>query len=104
MKTRMQIINPHPQAIYSSVVNAFSRITSAEGFSALWRGVGSMVLGAGPSHALYFATYEHCKELFGANQEGHRLIESGKSSYNIHYTYECTHLIYTFFFILILCH
>lgn len=27
------------------------------------RGMGAVVLGAGPAHALYFGTYEHTKEL-----------------------------------------
>ncbi|CAO3623505.1 unnamed protein product [Cunninghamella blakesleeana] len=30
----------------------------------LWRGVYSVVIGAGPAHALHFATYEYCKEHF----------------------------------------
>ncbi|KAJ2711159.1 Fe(2+) transporter, partial [Coemansia spiralis] len=29
----------------------------------LWRGVASVVLGAGPAHAVYFATYEQTKKL-----------------------------------------
>lgn len=36
----------------------------------LWKGVNSVVLGAGPAHALHFATYEFCKERFGANSTG----------------------------------
>jgi solute carrier family 25 iron transporter 28/37 len=61
LRTRMQVVNPNPQAIYSSVTSALTRISTTEGSRALWRGVSSMVLGAGPSHALYFATYEQCK-------------------------------------------
>ncbi|KAI9304387.1 mitochondrial carrier domain-containing protein [Cunninghamella echinulata] len=30
----------------------------------LWRGVYSVIMGAGPAHALHFATYEYCKEHF----------------------------------------
>lgn len=37
----------------------------------LWRGVNSVVMGAGPAHAVHFATYEACKEAFGGNQHGH---------------------------------
>lgn len=29
--------------------------------TSLWRGVTSLILGAGPSHALYFGTYEFSK-------------------------------------------
>jgi solute carrier family 25 iron transporter 28/37 len=38
----------------------------------LWRGVNSVVMGAGPAHALHFATYEVCKEAFGANDDHSR--------------------------------
>ncbi|KAJ3103923.1 26S proteasome regulatory subunit 7 [Phlyctochytrium planicorne] len=76
IKTRMQVIAPQPQALYSSVINALTKISSTEGFNTLWRGVNSVIVGAGPAHALYFATYEHCKNLFGANDEGHHLLES----------------------------
>ena len=37
----------------------------------LWRGVNSVVMGAGPAHAVHFATYEACKEAFGGNGNGH---------------------------------
>lgn len=32
-------------------------------FSRPVRGMGAVVLGAGPAHACYFGTYEHTKEL-----------------------------------------
>lgn len=35
-----------------------------------------MVLGAGPAHALHFATYEYCKEYFGATSDGHHPLAS----------------------------
>ena len=74
----MQILHPEQQAIYSGVINAISRISSTEGVRTLWRGVNSVVLGAGPAHALYFGTYEFCKDLFGANAtQGHHPIATG---------------------------
>ncbi|KAG2230022.1 mitochondrial carrier domain-containing protein [Thamnidium elegans] len=42
----------------------------------LWKGVNSVVLGAGPAHALHFATYEYCKDYFGANGNGHHPLAS----------------------------
>lgn len=63
----MQVLSPSSQAVYSGVMNALTKISSTEGVSTLWRGVSTMVMGAGPSHALYFATYERCKEKFGVN-------------------------------------
>jgi solute carrier family 25 iron transporter 28/37 len=41
----------------------------------LWRGVNSVVMGAGPAHALHFATYEFCKDHF--SDGGNHLIASG---------------------------
>ncbi|KAJ1968626.1 Fe(2+) transporter [Dimargaris xerosporica] len=67
IKTRMQVIHPSPQAMYTGVIQAMSHIGSTEGLRTLWRGVNSVVLGAGPSHALYFATFEYTKDLFGGN-------------------------------------
>ncbi|KAJ3209114.1 Fe(2+) transporter [Clydaea vesicula] len=60
IKTRMQVVKPNPQAIYSGILNAISKISSTEGVATLWRG---------PAHALYFGMYEHCKVLFGAEGE-----------------------------------
>ncbi|RKO86087.1 mitochondrial carrier domain-containing protein, partial [Blyttiomyces helicus] len=70
VKTRMQILSPNPAAIYTGVANALTRITTTEGFNTLWRGVNSVIVGAGPAHALYFATYEKCKEVFVGDGTG----------------------------------
>ena len=43
----MQIINPTQAAMYSSVTNAISRISSTEGVVTLWKGISSVALGAG---------------------------------------------------------
>ncbi|KAJ1659781.1 Fe(2+) transporter [Dispira simplex] len=67
IKTRMQVIHTNPQAIYTGVMQAASHIGHTEGLRTLWRGVNSVILGAGPSHALYFATYEYVKDFFGGN-------------------------------------
>lgn len=63
VKTRMQVLRPHPTAVYSSTMHALHSISSQEGLLRLWRGVGSVVLGAGPAHAIYFASYERMKRL-----------------------------------------
>ena len=63
IKTRMQVLTPAaPQAIYSSVAQALRRISSTEGARALWKGIGTVFVGAGPAHALHFGTYEAVKE------------------------------------------
>ncbi|KAF9418551.1 Fe(2+) transporter, partial [Podila epigama] len=74
IKTRMQILQPTPQAVYTGVINAVSKISTTEGARTLWRGVNSVILGAGPAHALYFGTYEYAKEAFGGNESGHHLV------------------------------
>jgi solute carrier family 25 iron transporter 28/37 len=56
--------------MYTGIGNAFTRISSTEGVRVLWRGVSSVILGAGPAHAVHFGTYEAIKELTGGNREG----------------------------------
>ncbi|KAI0741931.1 mitochondrial carrier [Daedaleopsis nitida] len=70
IKTRMQVFATSPAAVYTGVGNAFTRISSTEGMRALWRGVSSVIMGAGPAHAVHFGTYEMVKELAGGNVDG----------------------------------
>ncbi|OLY83538.1 Mitochondrial RNA-splicing protein MRS3 [Smittium mucronatum] len=63
IKTRMQLVGTGKGLFDFGLVQSFRVVTTTEGLRALWRGIGSMVLGAGPAHALYFATYEHVKDL-----------------------------------------
>lgn len=68
VKTRMQAIsNVKGSASIlknssNSLIKTISTIATQEGSLALWKGVQSMVMGAGPAHAVYFATYEAMKE------------------------------------------
>jgi hypothetical protein len=43
----MQIVNPSPSAMYSGISNAMVTISRAEGFWSLWRGLSSVIMGAG---------------------------------------------------------
>ncbi|KAG6844633.1 hypothetical protein H0H87_005290 [Tephrocybe sp. NHM501043] len=70
----MQVFATSPVAVYSGVGNAFTRISSTEGMRALWRGVSSVVLGAGPAHAVHFGTLEAVKELAGGNEAGNQWL------------------------------
>jgi len=72
IKTRMQVFATNPAAVYTGVGNAFTRISSTEGMRALWRGVSSVIMGAGPAHAVHFGAYEAVKELAGGNIEGNK--------------------------------
>lgn len=87
LKTRMQIISNTPK-FSSSLISSISKITSSEGAYALWRGVSSVVLGAGPAHAVYFSVFEASKTFLVNNltnstnkkivtDENHPLIASG---------------------------
>ncbi|KAF3158114.1 Fe(2+) transporter [Orbilia oligospora] len=68
IKTRMQIVNPAGSATaYTGIANAVSQISATEGARTLWRGISSVVVGAGPAHAVYFATYEFVKHNLGGN-------------------------------------
>lgn len=72
----MQVFATNQAAIYSSVGNAFSRISSTEGLRALWRGVNSVILGAGPAHAVHFGVYEAVKEFTGGNRVGNQMVST----------------------------
>ncbi|KAH3901144.1 uncharacterized protein SCDLUD_002627 [Saccharomycodes ludwigii] len=74
IKTRMQsetlgakvnnskAIMQRSSLLKSSIIKTIASIATTEGSMSLWRGVQSVILGAGPAHAVYFATYEIVKE------------------------------------------
>lgn len=66
----MQVINPTPAAVYTGMSNAIATISRAEGMRSMWKGLSSVVVGAGPAHAVYFATYEAVKHAMGGNAAG----------------------------------
>eukprot|EP00670_Eutreptiella_braarudii_P004308 CAMPEP_0174292854 /NCGR_PEP_ID=MMETSP0809-20121228/36685_1 /TAXON_ID=73025 ORGANISM="Eutreptiella gymnastica-like, Strain CCMP1594" /NCGR_SAMPLE_ID=MMETSP0809 /ASSEMBLY_ACC=CAM_ASM_000658 /LENGTH=304 /DNA_ID=CAMNT_0015393187 /DNA_START=62 /DNA_END=973 /DNA_ORIENTATION=- len=71
LKTRMQATAGSRIGIES----AFKATLSHGGPLALYRGVFPGMLGAFPSHAAYFAVYEHVKRLIGINQEEETLLQ-----------------------------
>jgi hypothetical protein len=73
----MQVITASPAASYTSMTDALARISSVEGIRGLWKGIASVILGAGPAHALYFGTYEMVKEFTGGNSQGFQLLSTG---------------------------
>ncbi|KAH0408482.1 hypothetical protein KCU90_g21881, partial [Aureobasidium melanogenum] len=79
LKTRMQVMSPTPAAIYTGLGNAIATISRAEGYMSLWRGLSSVVVGAGPAHAVYFATYEVVKQQMGGNAAGHHPLAAATS-------------------------
>ncbi|KAJ1720960.1 Fe(2+) transporter [Coemansia erecta] len=70
VKTRMQVVGSPSSVVYSGVTHALKVIKTTEGVRSLWRGVMSVVLGAGPAHAVYFATYEQTKKMLTSASGG----------------------------------
>ncbi|ENN81934.1 mitoferrin-1 [Dendroctonus ponderosae] len=61
VKTRMQsLASTGSDGIVATLIN----MVKQEGLLRPIRGMGAMVFGAGPSHALYFSSYEYLKETF----------------------------------------
>ena len=90
VKTRMQALGHPGQQLRGatgglgqqlrSVPRALRGILRREGARGLYSGVGAVAAGAGPAHALYFASYEAAKEAFvkyGGEEGG-----EGESSQN----------------------
>lgn len=76
LKTRMQMAS-NTQELSKSVITSISKIASTEGIYSLWRGVSSVVLGAGPAHAIYFSVFEASKTLLVnrlTNSNSHKLV------------------------------
>ncbi|KAK2871862.1 hypothetical protein FQN49_002750 [Arthroderma sp. PD_2] len=80
LKTRMQVLNPGAGGLYTGLTHAVSTISRIEGWRALWKGVSSVIVGAGPAHAVYFGTYEVVKDLAGGNVgSGHHPLAAALS-------------------------
>lgn len=82
IKTRMQAPCVTFDARNKPPINMIayiSRIFTTEGGFALWKGVQSVILGAGPAHAVYFATYELCKSHL-INQDDARTYQPFKTA------------------------
>ncbi len=60
IKTRMQ--SGETNLLRTSIVRSATQIASTEGIRSLFKGLSSVILGAGPAHAVYFALYEFTKE------------------------------------------
>ncbi|XP_046686442.1 mitoferrin-1-like isoform X2 [Homalodisca vitripennis] len=60
VKTRMQSLSGTTS--YRSIGEVLQRMVSQEGILRPVRGMGAVVMGAGPAHALYFSCYEYLKE------------------------------------------
>jgi len=59
VKTQMQSLKNVP---YRGLGNAIDTMVRANGVRSMFRGMGAMLSGAGPAHALYFGSYETIKK------------------------------------------
>jgi solute carrier family 25 iron transporter 28/37 len=73
VKTRMQAGISQGSPAYRSVFDGIRTIAAKEGITRLYRGMFAIASAAVPSHALYFATYEFCKEKLGGNAPGYHV-------------------------------
>jgi hypothetical protein len=60
LRTRIQVQRADSSA-YKGTVDAFRRTVQGEGWRALYKGLGIVMCGTIPAHALYFSGYELCK-------------------------------------------
>ena len=65
LQTRMQSLQPNPNARYRGIAHALKTIARTEGKTAVIRGVNVVAVGAGPAHSLYFASYELARKAMG---------------------------------------
>lgn len=66
----MQSLAPNPQARYRSVTDGLKKMIVKEGLLRPVKGMGVMVIGAGPAHALYFSSYEKLKRVLSGTETG----------------------------------
>lgn len=80
IKTRMQASSSSNQfgknKLPTGIIASVSRITSLEGTMALWRGVSSVITGAGPAHAIYYMVFESTKTTLCNNLISNRKINN----------------------------
>eukprot|EP00047_Mylnosiga_fluctuans_P005262 m.239401 g.239401 ORF g.239401 m.239401 type:complete len:309 (+) comp13481_c0_seq1:264-1190(+) len=82
VKTRMQSLKPSEAARYSGLVHGLRTMVQTEGVSSLFAGIRVVAGGAGPAHALYFATYEQSKIMFGVkgDSEEHYPVQTAAAA------------------------
>ena len=55
----MQVVRPATEEVYTGITQAVSRMSSSEGPSSMWRGLTSVILGAGIHNSPPFLVREH---------------------------------------------
>ncbi|KAG9245996.1 mitochondrial carrier domain-containing protein [Calycina marina] len=65
VKTRMQMLTTGAPGVYRGMIYRAMGMANKEGMSSLWRGMSSVVVGAGPAHAVQFVAYEEVAKYLG---------------------------------------
>jgi solute carrier family 25 iron transporter 28/37 len=61
---------PRPPPVLTTFSQHLRSVSTGEGIRSLWRGVASVILGAGPAHAAHFGMYEFIREISGGREVG----------------------------------
>jgi solute carrier family 25 iron transporter 28/37 len=59
-----------PAPALNTITQHLRSVSTTEGLRSLWRGVASVIMGAGPAHAAHFGMYEFVREISGGRSEG----------------------------------
>lgn len=62
---------------YCSIREVWSQMVKKEGVLRPIRGIGAVVLGAGPAHALYFSSYEYLRDVISQHSILNTTLSSG---------------------------
>lgn len=73
----MQAFMPSGNVANRGIGTVFFNMIKHEGYLRPMRGMGTVVIGAGPAHALYFASYEHLKQKISHQKHLNMTISSG---------------------------
>ncbi|CAB0002796.1 unnamed protein product, partial [Nesidiocoris tenuis] len=63
-QTRMQSLAAGHSRMNTTIREVLGNMIQQEGISRPFRGVQIVFMGAGPAHAMYFATYEFLKDVY----------------------------------------
>lgn len=92
IKTRMQTLKIKAS---EGIISSFSKISATEGSLALWNGVSSVILGAGPAHAIYYLVFESTKTALCTRLLKHNHHADGENMANINNINNITNFIVT---------
>lgn len=73
----MQAFMPSGNVSNRGIGTVLFNMIKHEGYLRPMRGMGTVIIGAGPAHALYFASYEHLKQKIAHQTPLNMTVSSG---------------------------